>query len=194
MVNLDYIDGKASYCCGTPVSDGENMVCPNGESSFAVETGSMIIGRAALANLTESNSDDSDSSTASATATGSSPTETPEATATCSSSETTSNSTETCDNNGTSATAVGAGVGVPLGVIALSAIAWAMWERGRRRKERTAATTPQELGATPAEPKAMYHYGQANYGQQTPWQNHPPPAELPNGHYPTEMDSSNMRQ
>ena len=171
--------------------DGDSVVCPNGEESFTMETGSMIIGRGALANLT---STDDDSSTVSASATATAASSSATLAATQSSSAATS--TATCDSsNGTSATAVGAGVGVPLGVIALSAIAWALWERSRRRKLAAAVPIPpQELGTTiPTEHKAPpYNYGQPDY-VQLQWQNHAPPAELPNAGYPSEMDTSNMR-
>lgn len=200
VINLSFINGTATYCCGTPIVDGDSIVCPNGEEAFTMETGSMILGRAALANVT-STEEDSSTVSSSPTATAASSSATAEATESASAAAATATATGS-SSHGTSATAVGAGVGVPLGVIALSAIAWALWERSKRKKEVAAAVAaamqmpPQELGtAMPTEPKAPpYNYHQVNNYGQPQWQNHSPPAELPNAGYPSEMDTSNIRQ
>lgn len=57
-----------------------------------------------------------------------------------------STKTTTSSSGGSSSSsnraAIGAGVGVPLGVIALGAIAWAIWER--RKLHRVMTTQPQQ--------------------------------------------------
>lgn len=103
----------------------------DGDTAFTLNNGEMILGRAALENVTEV-------SNASSTSTTTVSTETVLATsATCSSSE------KHCSSN---ATAVGAGVGVPLGVLAMSAVVWALWERSRRITASTAAAPNVQEG------------------------------------------------
>ncbi|KAJ5578695.1 uncharacterized protein N7459_007659 [Penicillium hispanicum] len=117
LINLQYYNNTATYCCGTPVSNGTRVICPNGnEMGFEVPTGKAIYGRALLSNRTETSS--------AATTT---------VTSVCSPGEGSSNSTVCPASN---ATAVGIGVGVSLGVVALASIIWAIVERTRatRRK------------------------------------------------------------
>lgn len=52
--------------------------------------------------------------------------------------------------------AIGAGVGVPLGVIAASAIAWAIWERMQRRKTLGAASGAAGFAGVAGAPAAGY--------------------------------------
>ncbi|PYI24417.1 hypothetical protein BO99DRAFT_298675, partial [Aspergillus violaceofuscus CBS 115571] len=116
IINLKYYDGVSTYCCGTPVANNDSeVVCPDNASSFEVQTGHAMVGYAMLANV----------STLDATTT----------TTTCSSSNETStlaNATASCTKGVSSHdAAIGAGVGVPLGVIALASIVWALFERRR---------------------------------------------------------------
>lgn len=62
----------------------------------------------------------------------------------------TSSSNSTATNNGSNHdAAIGAGVGVPLGVIALASIAWALWER--RKLHRFSAAHEAAAAAAPAQ-------------------------------------------
>ncbi|RAL12170.1 uncharacterized protein BO97DRAFT_314863, partial [Aspergillus homomorphus CBS 101889] len=95
-INLLYTNGISTYCCGTPISNGTDVICPDGKNSFELESGSIVVGYAALENVTSL-----------------------EAAATT----TTTTTTSARD------AAIGAGVGVPFGVIAIASMAWAVWER-----------------------------------------------------------------
>ena len=96
-----YFNGSASlYCCGSPIAVGSTVVCPsesdNGGEPFTVNSGTVITGRAMLANadsLKTSSSTGSDTSNGTSNGAG---------------------SCQTCHD-----TAIGAGVGVPLGALAL---------------------------------------------------------------------------
>ncbi|KAJ5359165.1 uncharacterized protein N7496_011578 [Penicillium cataractarum] len=122
IINLKFYNGTATYCCGTPVIDGDKIVCPdNPTSGFEVPTGWPIPGRALLANSTLLD----------AIATTSSPSATASVSSSSSSSSDLSVICTTCHE-----TAIGAGVGVPLGVIALLSIVWALFERRRALKGR----------------------------------------------------------
>lgn len=121
--------GDSQYCCGFQVKNNGSSECVDGDTAFTLNNGEIILGRALLENVTEV-------SNASSTSTNTVSTETVLATSTtCSSSE------KHCSSN---ATAVGAGVGVPLGVLAVSAAVWALWERSRRLTASMAAVNAQE--------------------------------------------------
>ncbi|KAJ5280149.1 hypothetical protein N7478_005521 [Penicillium angulare] len=107
IINLSLIDGISLYCCGTPIYNGSAIVCPDGDS-FQVDDGEVILGRAALANATTISSNGTSSNSTTATSSASS-----------------SNSHNV---------AIGAGVGVPLGVIAIGTLIWALWERKRANR------------------------------------------------------------
>lgn len=104
-------NGVASYCCGIPVSDGHSVVCPDGHSFF-VKSGTILAGYAALTNVSSLAADPTSSGT-------------PEPTG----SNTASSSTAGSSNHDV---AIGVGVGVPLGVIAVLTTLWALWERRKR--------------------------------------------------------------
>jgi hypothetical protein len=106
IINLTYENGIATYCCGTPITNGTNVICPEGMDSFQIPTGHALTGVALLSNVSSSSATTAPSST-----------DTP---------------TRSCHD-----TAIGAGVGVPLGVIALMTLAWAIFERRARRAMRT---------------------------------------------------------
>ncbi|GIJ87002.1 hypothetical protein Asppvi_005901 [Aspergillus pseudoviridinutans] len=105
IINLSYVNGIATYCCGTPITNGTDVICPEGMDSFQIPTGHAVTGVALLSNVSSS------------------------ATTAPSSTDT---ATGSCHD-----TAIGAGVGVPLGVIALMALTWALFERKARRAMRT---------------------------------------------------------
>ncbi|GAB1193481.1 hypothetical protein APSETT444_002699 [Aspergillus pseudonomiae] len=51
------------------------------------------------------------------------------------------NNTKTCVQDSSRETAIGAGVGVPLGIIALGCMAWAVWERRARQRTTTSSSS-----------------------------------------------------
>ncbi|KAL4872529.1 hypothetical protein BDV12DRAFT_210489 [Aspergillus spectabilis] len=113
-------DGRAIYCCGEAPGNQTTRECANGDPPFILEDATMIFGRAALADVSSStNSNSTDSTTGDEDGGGDSNSSSDGA---C-----TQSSSSTCHS-----TAIGAGVGVPLGVLAVSAVAWALLERRRR--------------------------------------------------------------
>ncbi|KAL4998394.1 hypothetical protein BDV10DRAFT_185221 [Aspergillus recurvatus] len=98
---------EPTYCCNSIVSsaNGSGQTCGYGQP-FRVGRGGIIPGVAALQDFVVANS----------------------------SSNSTDNSADCPDCEATHEAAIGAGVGVPLGVIALTAIAWALFERRRRKR------------------------------------------------------------
>ncbi|OOF99039.1 hypothetical protein ASPCADRAFT_127613 [Aspergillus carbonarius ITEM 5010] len=124
--------GNAQYCCGFQVKNNGSSECVDGDTAFTLDDGEMILGRAALENVTSTSSSSSTSTRTMSTATV--------VETTCSA----SNNEPHCGTS--NATAVGAGVGVPLGVLAVSAVVWALWERGRRRAAVVAAVATSASG------------------------------------------------
>ncbi|KAB8264306.1 hypothetical protein BDV32DRAFT_145554 [Aspergillus pseudonomiae] len=118
ITNVGFSSGKATYCCGSPRTNGSTVICLASESDnnsdvpFSIQDGNPILSAGMLQNITtldatnSSSSSDSNSNSNSSTATP----------ATCPSSHD---------------TAIGAGVGVPLGVIAILLLIWALFERRR---------------------------------------------------------------
>ncbi|PWY69043.1 hypothetical protein BO94DRAFT_527598 [Aspergillus sclerotioniger CBS 115572] len=127
--------GNSKYCCGFQVKNNGSSECVDGDTAFTLDDGEMILGKAALENVTSSSS-----SSATSTSTGTMSTATVV--------ETMCSASDNGSHCGTSnATAVGAGVGVPLGVLAVSAAIWALWERGRRRTAVAAAVAAGVSGS-----------------------------------------------
>ncbi|KAJ5672608.1 hypothetical protein N7507_001735 [Penicillium longicatenatum] len=116
IINLSLINGTSLYCCGTPIYNGSEIVCPYGDS-FRLDDADIILERAALVNVTDITSDSTNSTT---TVTANSTTSSPSSSAVASSSS--------------HDVAIGAGVGVPLGIIAIGTLVWALWERRRANK------------------------------------------------------------
>ncbi|EEP79395.1 predicted protein [Uncinocarpus reesii 1704] len=127
-----------TYCCGGITTKGDTKVCDNEDLPFSLQDGEMIFGHAALSNVVSS---------ASATETDTTPT-TPPAISPPSNSP----SSGSCSSKSREV-AIGAGVGVPLGIIALFAIGGMIFERRKR--------------------KAYIAQGQTAYGQAQ-WSQHPP--------------------
>jgi hypothetical protein len=134
IINLTYENGIATYCCGTPITNGTNVICPEGMDSFHIPTGHALTGVALLSNVSSSSATTEPSST-----------DTP---------------TRSCHD-----TAIGAGVGVPLGVIALMTLAWAIFERRARRAMRTQVPPATVVSDDKGGPYVRNHNG--------------PPSELP---------------
>ncbi|KAL4882373.1 hypothetical protein BJY04DRAFT_40453 [Aspergillus karnatakaensis] len=106
IVNFSFRQGVSRYCCGTAISNGSSLACRDGDD-FTVPTGQVLAGFALLENVTALNQSSNTPNSPPSIITGS----------------------EECHE-----TAIGAGVGVPLGVIALASIAWALFERRRRKR------------------------------------------------------------
>jgi hypothetical protein len=114
IINLNFINGTSTYCCGTPIIDGENIVCPFGKDSFEIDDGEILTGHTALANITSLSAPTNSSSNSSTAC----PTIQP----------------STSSSSGSHDVALGAGLGVPLGVIALGSLVWGFMERKRANK------------------------------------------------------------
>ncbi|KAK2767020.1 hypothetical protein FQN54_006337 [Arachnomyces sp. PD_36] len=128
----------ATYCCGTPISDGDKVVCPVGdENGFEIDSGRIVFGRAGLFN--ESATGGLDPPATGTAAPGTSPT----------------GATDPSADNSCHQTAVGAGVGVPLGIITLASILWAIWER---RKSKAIYGMHRDMPApSPAKVHELHH-------------------------------------
>ncbi|RWA09606.1 hypothetical protein EKO27_g5498 [Xylaria grammica] len=108
----------SQYCCGTAVLQraGPSLGCAWSPQPFTLEPGSIIADRGILKGYVQAGSGN--------------PNSTAPANSTCPT------------NNNTSShavLAVGAGLGIPLGIFAIAALAWAFWERYQKRKEREKA-------------------------------------------------------
>ncbi|KAJ5359749.1 uncharacterized protein N7496_012162 [Penicillium cataractarum] len=104
-------DSRAIYCCGYQGEHNNGTKCSNGDTPFILDDGEMIFGRAALVNVTTNRPDPSTTGTANTT---------------CGNDERSSSQNKNIT--------LGLGVGVPLGVVALCAVAWALIERRRTRR------------------------------------------------------------
>lgn len=140
IVNIFYnsTTGVSDYCCGTPIaaSDG-STVCQYNQPSFTLPQASILPGYAALEGYTN---------TASSGNTSTSPT----ATASTSTSNSADNSRDI---------ALGAGLGIPLGLIALGSLVWGYYERRRAnqfRKALTASSVPTQSVLAPKTPRSRY--------------------------------------
>lgn len=114
IINLSFLNGTSTYCCGTPIINGEDIVCPFGKESFEIDDGEILTGHGALANVTTLSATTNSSSNSSATSCPKIP--------------------NSSTSSGSHDVALGAGLGVPLGVIALGSLAWAFMERRRANK------------------------------------------------------------
>ncbi|KAI9040018.1 uncharacterized protein KD926_008709 [Aspergillus affinis] len=117
IISLLFLDGTSTYCCGNPIYDSEtgNVTCANGEMPFEMPSAKVLLGRAALENVTTVGDNNETNTNVTGMAEDSGP---------C----------ESTGGIGSVRTAIGAGVGVPLGVLAMSALGWAFLERRKRRK------------------------------------------------------------
>ncbi|KAJ5933898.1 hypothetical protein N7454_006227 [Penicillium verhagenii] len=166
-------DGEDEYCCNSMVISGnDTLVCStiSGETQtpFTIANGSAIADVAALDGLVKESS--SSTSTTVANNTGNS--------------DDTASSNSTCSSGSNNDVAIGAGVGVPLGVIALVALGWALYERHLRKQMLT--TDPS--GSSPPSGGYSYPPDMAAYSAQ--------PAELgsafKSGPMPAELHDSTL--
>ncbi|KAB8234692.1 hypothetical protein BDV23DRAFT_181355 [Aspergillus alliaceus] len=143
-------NGLAEYCCNEPILNGSKIGCAaSSGSSFFVPDGSLVAGYAALANISSLSASNSTSG-------------------------------NSAPGNGTSSSspssrdaAIGAGVGVPLGVIAIGAVAWALYERRSRRESLAAAARFENDGGVGGIPV----YGMQQHEMEQ-WKNPSSPVEL----------------
>ncbi|KAE8352227.1 hypothetical protein BDV28DRAFT_5593 [Aspergillus coremiiformis] len=138
-------DGKeALYCANSIVSNGTDLACAGGAPPFTLPDASIITNKAILANASCPLS--SVSPTAPPTPVNtSSPTSNPGDIPTAS---------QDNDHENRKVAAVGAGVGVPLGVLFVCSLAWALFERNRRLSmlqsmSRQAVTTQEQSDRIP---------------------------------------------
>lgn len=151
------IDGEALYCPDSIVPNATGLGCADGTEPFSVRPASIITNKAALsgAYCAVDPINPKIDATQAATATQSAfPTATNNSMSSC--------SPDSEENSSSEKVAIGAGVGVPLGVVSLITIAWALFERKKRyqminspppqpvvMQQAIPQTTPQELADTP---------------------------------------------
>ncbi|KAI9035529.1 uncharacterized protein KD926_003269 [Aspergillus affinis] len=145
-------NNTSKYCCDALEwnSDTNAMGCPSGANPFTIKAGKAMIGAAVLEGLTlidqndynadginvsQINSTTGSSGKNGTSTTGSDPTQTACVSAT--NLPGTSDSSE--DDNSDKEAAIGAGVGTPLGVIALASLVWAFWLQKQNRELKKAA-------------------------------------------------------
>ncbi|KAK1144743.1 hypothetical protein N8T08_004754 [Aspergillus melleus] len=160
-------DNSSKYCCDALEwnSDDNVMGCVAGADPITLEAGKAMIGAAALQGLTLIDKDDynadginvsqinstTESNGNGTTTTGSNPTPTA-----CVNATTLPGTSDGSDNdNSGKETAIGAGVGVPLGVIALASLVWAFWLQKQNRELKKAAQAQGQF------------QGQMGYGGQS---------------------------
>lgn len=136
-----FFNGSVSlYCCGSAIAVGSSVVCPstsdNDGEPFTVRTGRVIPGRALLQNVPQLGT---------ASSTGNDTVAEPGSVST---------TCKTCHD-----TAIGAGVGVPLGALALLFVIWAIIERRRaaRLSRALAAPAPVALAPVPVQQQKGNH-------------------------------------
>ncbi|KAL3477787.1 hypothetical protein BJX99DRAFT_257159 [Aspergillus californicus] len=173
IVNLVFYEGVSTYCCGTPIASNltSNLttICPDNGSAFEVPTAQALVGYAMLSNI----------STLDAVNT----TTTVDA-----------DSTTSCTTNGSChSTAIGAGIGVPLGVIALASLAWAFLER--RRASAASASASAASASASAASAALSAASPTATGEDAKSSGHSPVIELPGRPpYVGELDASNRSE
>lgn len=133
---LSMSDGGIQFCCGFLVAENDTVGCAQNQSSFTLATARLMYGVAALENATltsdvNASSSSTDTSTASITMASTTASERASAGTTSS-----SPADGSCQDDSMT---IGVGVGVPLGVMALLAVAWGLWERRRRVRSQTTA-------------------------------------------------------
>ncbi|KUI70818.1 hypothetical protein VM1G_06267 [Cytospora mali] len=162
VVFLKTVDGDNYYCCGTPLLGDNTAECFYNQSSFTLGDGQLMFGYAGLEDATRTSSAGSSSATAtsSASTTNISPTS-----ATMTATTTTLSQSDAAAQTGgpqcqgdTGNMKVGVGVGVPLGVTALLAVAWALWERRKRLSTKPTVAAPDRDFTQLSPSPARYYY------------------------------------
>ncbi|RAH51179.1 uncharacterized protein BO95DRAFT_492375 [Aspergillus brunneoviolaceus CBS 621.78] len=167
IINLKYYNGVSTYCCGTPVANNESsVVCPDNASSFEVPTGHAMVGYAMLANVSTL-----DATTTTTTSRSSNET------------STLASSTASCTKGASCHdAAIGAGVGVPLGVIALASIVWALFERRRATAGRAGLSAPNASQSAQIYTQQLLVPSSQHFGG-------PAPTELDGSKRPSELET-----
>lgn len=120
------------YCCvGSEYGNDYSSACADGSDPFTLSSASLIYGVAALSTAQVISTTASSTETSAASAP-------PARTTPAAASGTARSSGDTCPDSGAQIGAIGAGVGVSLGVISIGALLWALWER-RQKLRATAA-------------------------------------------------------
>ncbi|KAH8705992.1 hypothetical protein BGW36DRAFT_422517 [Talaromyces proteolyticus] len=158
IVLLTFLDSQANYCCNNVVSSGNSPICLNNIPSFTMGNTNIVPNTNLLAGYVDANS-----SSTSANNTESSCNAT--STASSMSAQNTSATADGQSNNHDAA--IGAGVGIPLGLIALASIGWALWER-RKLHRVSAAHAAAVAAASQSPPKQEAWTYPNNNNQQTP--------------------------
>ncbi|OQE42119.1 hypothetical protein PENCOP_c004G08054 [Penicillium coprophilum] len=109
------VEDKKSYYCANSiiVSPSNELACYAG-APFTLDPAELVLDKALLANYTSSDTSSNSTSTSNTTA--------------CP----TTSSSANKDGKGSNDLAIGAGVGIPLGVLLLTALGWAFFERRKR--------------------------------------------------------------
>lgn len=141
------------HCCGQAIYANGTVTCPLQEVSIPYGTAMPGVAGLAVSSTNPSN-------------TSCAATDTPKSSSSSSSRD----------------TAIGAGVGVPLGVIAVSALLWAFWERRARMKAMSQSTS---VNHGMLQPTQQMVYGRPPVELQAPT----PSAELGGSYAATELGS-----
>ncbi|KUI70575.1 hypothetical protein VM1G_11698 [Cytospora mali] len=172
--NIIFVGGTNAesyrYCCGRVVAYNNTVACEKNQSSFSLGDSEMLFGYAALENASISSA----TSTSSCTSVSTCNTLGPSYTA-----NSTNGSRSENDN-----ARIAVGIGVPLGIIALLAVAWGFWER--RKRINTKPTTVVAGGNI----IQNHHHNSWLYHMQPGQQVQGPPAELHSEMSPVEIANS----
>ncbi|WEW56416.1 hypothetical protein PRK78_001859 [Emydomyces testavorans] len=141
ILDIGSSERSAKYCCNGVIRNGSSVRCANGDDPFPLQDGEILLGYAALSNVV---------STMSATASRTPPARTgpppfP------------GNRNNRPPSSGPNSVAIGVGVGVPLGVIALAAIGWVIYERRKHRRYITQEQTRYSDGSLSARETKNYN-------------------------------------
>lgn len=126
---------ESTYCCGAVAVKNNTLTCSTvnnqTQQPFSIENGTFMSGVAALANYIESSN---------STASGQTP--------------------RIVSTKDSKLVAVGAGVGAPLGVIAIAAFVWAIVERRKRKRMAPAPAVPVISDSRTSNGAELYGYSQ----------------------------------
>ncbi|KAJ5427202.1 hypothetical protein N7465_002272 [Penicillium sp. CMV-2018d] len=131
------IDKKPYYCANSVVVNSSGDLACYAGSPFTLNSGELVSGKAALANYTSVDTSSNTTSDSSTTACPTTPSD---------ENKGGNDETEGKNNN---AVAIGAGVGIPLGVLLLTALGWALFERRKRLSAQALVAGLQSQAAAP---------------------------------------------
>ncbi|KAL6234974.1 hypothetical protein BDW75DRAFT_230672 [Aspergillus navahoensis] len=132
IVLYSNVEGNAWYCANSIVANSSTSVgCANNLDPFQIPLGKIVLNKAALAN-TSCSAEPTATVTIGAASSSSCPTD---------SASVADTSISNCGTGDSRTVAVGAGVGVSLGVLSLVSLIWAVYER-RKRQQLVNSTPP----------------------------------------------------